>query len=402
MMPRPWIKSPLALLLCFCTGAAVAGEFQKAYEAALSNDPTFQAARAELASSRQYLPLAKAGLLPSVAFSASDARVNGERTGPNAAGIPTSSPLDYRAPAQSLNFRMPLFNREAWEKLTLAEAQVGYAGAVFATRQADLLDRLATAYLQRLLAESAAAAAEAQVLALQAQSDQARRQLQLGEGTRPEALEAEAAVFLARVQLIEAQDQINITALSLRQITGRDPQNPTATTAALKPETLFKRLPAVKESMTDLLARAQAGSPGVAAKRYAVLVAEAGVARSRAGHYPRLDLVASASSSRNETISTLNQSVNQRTLGVQFNLPIYSGGAVNAGVAQALADKDKAEADLAVEQQTLVRDVTRLILAVGLIVLLCVAASLPEPPPGIAVGRTAPVSGSELWDLNPR
>ena len=41
-------------------------------------------------------------------------------------------------------------------------------------------------------------------------------------------------------------------------------------------------------------------------------------------------------------------------------MPLYSGGAVSAGVTQALADQTRAEAELAAEQQTVVRDVTRL------------------------------------------
>ena len=63
------------LTACLCAHAAAswAGDFQKAFEAAQSADATYQAARAELAAARQNLPLARAGLLPNVAFSASDA-----------------------------------------------------------------------------------------------------------------------------------------------------------------------------------------------------------------------------------------------------------------------------------------------------------------------------------------
>ena len=346
---------------------AWAGGFQDAFEAALDYDATYQAARADLASVQQGVPLARAGLLPSVSFSMSDSRVEGARIVDNVLGTPVTSPLDYRAPVKSLNIRAPLFNREAWQKLSIAQTQVDFAQAVFATRKLELMDRLATAYLQRLQAAEGVQTARAQLQAAQSQSDLARRRLKLGEGTQPELLDAEAAVDTAKVLIADAQSQIDVAILSLRQITGMVTTERSDQQQIFDPEGRQWLLQAANTgpSLAELLNQAQASNPAIASRRHALELAQAAVARNGAGHYPRLDLVGSASSSRNESLSTLNQSADQRSWGLQLSVPIYSGGAVSASVKQALADQVKAEAELVAEQQSVALELTKLFYAVS-------------------------------------
>jgi outer membrane protein, protease secretion system len=359
------MKSGVTLLLCVIGQCgAWAGGFQQSYEAALQTDPTFQAARAELASVQQNMPMARAGLLPNLALSLSDAQVKGSRSRDLPNGGSISDPLDYRAPFSSLTLRAPLYNREASQKLEVARAQVSYANAVFVARNADLVDRLANAYFQRLLAEQAVLAARSQLDAAQAQHESARRRLQLGEGARPELVEAEAALDMARSLLVEAQNQVSVTRLSLRQITGIDQESLATVEGGFTSQAQLMRLPATTQSLPELLEKAYADSPAIVARRFAIAQAQATVARNSAGHYPRLDLVASASAGMNESIATLNQSSNQRSLGLQLNVPIYSGGYTDASVTQALADQGKAEAELAAEQNLVARELTKLYLAV--------------------------------------
>ncbi len=56
--------------------------------------------------------------------------------------------------------------------------------------------------------------------------------------------------------------------------------------------------------------------------------------KARAGHYPSVDLVASAGVSTNDNLSQLNNNGNMEyktsSIGVQFNLPLFAGGSVDA------------------------------------------------------------------------
>ena len=356
----------LLLVLSACASLlAHAGEFLSAFEAALQNDAGFQSARAELASAQQNLPIAKAGLRPNLSLSFSDSKVEGTRTIDNPAPFPpTTTPLDYRAPARSLNLRAPLYNREASKKIDAAAAQEKAAQAVFALRQMDLLDRLAKAWLDARFAQQDLLLAQAQATALASQSELVQRRLALGEGTRLEVADAQAQLEQAKVAVSDAQLQLDLAQLTVRQTTGSTPGLAAPGSVQLAKPVSAAWVGAAKmpplEPLADLQAKAEANSPSLLSRRYAIEVAGLNVERARAGHYPRLDLVASLSQSANESLSTVNQAATQQSLGLQLNIPLYGGGAVNAGVTQALADQQKAQADLLVEQQTLVRDLTRL------------------------------------------
>ena len=359
---------PGALFLTSWLGVAGAwgGDFRLAFDAALLQDATYQAARADLASSLQNLPIARAGLRPSLNLSISDSKVDGTRTIDNPPFPPVTTPLDYRSPAQSLNFRAPLYNREAGKKIEVAQAQENYAQAVLTVRRIELADRLAKTWLDGLLAEQSLRAARLQLQATQALSDLARRRLALGEGTRPEQADAESAQVIALAQVQEALSQRNLAVLTLQQMTAFSAEHLSSSLSATGQTTAASSqdISIRPDSLADLLANADAHNANVAARRYAVATAQAAVGRASAGHYPRLDFVASVSQASNESLSTVNQSANQRSFGLQFNWPLYSGGAVSAGVAQALADQNRAEAELVAEQQNVAKEVTRYYFAV--------------------------------------
>jgi protease secretion system outer membrane protein len=336
---------------------AWAGSFQQAYEGALANDPTFRAARQELASSAQGVPIARASLLPQLSLSVSDARVTGSRTAPDFLGQPTTTPLSYRAPQQTLSMRAPLLDMEARRRYQQARVQLSYAETLFRARQHDLLDRVAQACLQRLFAQQNLQVSQAQLRQLQEQRQLALRQFELGDGTRPEAVLALADLGLARVQLTEARSQMSMATLALAQLTG---------ISELPLQTLpdnFTPPPLMPASLQEWIDTADVASLALELRRYAVELARVGVARANAGHYPRLDLVASVSKGSNESVSTLNQQVSQRSIGLQLNLPLYSGGLVVASIAQALAEQEKALAELDAEKLKMQSDIQRLFLA---------------------------------------
>ena len=344
----------IGLALCVVWPPVHAGEFEKAYRAALENDARFQSAKATLASGQQALPLARSGVLPTVNASITDTVVQGTQQYDVAGSSAKTNNLDYRAPVQSINLRAPLLNLEGTARVRQANAQVGNAEATFVARKAELVDRLAVAYLQRMLAEDAFLSLHAQVHATVAQRNLMRRRFEQGEGTRTEVAEARANLSLTLVQWADSKNQMMSARDTLEAMTGV----PQPLVVRLEDE--FSPPPLVPAGLQEWQDRAVSANPDVQAKRYLVEAADALVARSNAGHMPRLDLVASVSNSRNESISSLNQSVNQSAIGLQLNIPIYSGGAVKAAVTQALAEKTKAEAEWLNEKRNLEVEVSRL------------------------------------------
>lgn len=351
----------VAGLLAFGASALQALTLGEAFEAGQVHDATFQAARAELDAARQLLPIARAARLPSLSATASEARVEGSRTVAGLSG-PARSSLDYSSPQHALSLRIPVLDVEALLRERVARAQVEQAERVFELRRMELLDRAAQALLNLRRAEWLAALVEQHVVSTLVLAEQARSRLADGEGTRSELAEAESAVALARVAQREASSGVSIARLALGQLMG--PSVPRVAAATPQPPGLAAaQLAAAADDLPALMELARSRHPALWARRLAVEAAAAALRRNEAGHLPRADVVLSASTSRNDSLSTLNQTVNQRVVRAQLSLPLYSGGAVTASVAQAAAELRKAEAELSAEEQLLERELGRLMLA---------------------------------------
>jgi protease secretion system outer membrane protein len=83
------------------------------------------------------------------------------------------------------------------------------------------------------------------------------------------------------------------------------------------------------------------------------------ISKQKAGHYPRVDLIATYSKGDAESLNTYNQNTVNRTIGVQVNIPIYQGGAINASTRQAAAGYERAKADLDVRTNKLTVDLRK-------------------------------------------
>jgi protease secretion system outer membrane protein len=337
-----------------CAAPAWAGDFERAYRAALDHDAKYQSDKFAFASGQQVAPIARAALLPQVSANITETMVSGSQTSDLAGGGSSSTSLNYRAPSQNINVRAPLINMEAQARYRQASAQVNASEANFSARKAALVDRVAMAYLQRMLAEDSFSSLQAQLRAVLGQRDLMRKRFDRGEGTKTEVAEARGTLSLVTSQWVDSKDQMENARQALMAITGQSLESIARLRTDFAPPPLE---PLTQEAWQDMARRT---NPDVAARKYAVEIAEAGVARSSAGHLPRLDLVASASNSRNESVSSLNQSVNQNAIGLQLSIPIFSGGAVQAGVAQAVAEKSRAEAELLAEMRALDLEVARL------------------------------------------
>jgi protease secretion system outer membrane protein len=351
-----------ALALCIATLAACpvgALTLPDAWRAALGNDAQYRASRHELESARQDLPITRASLLPSVNFSASTSKVRGRREFANGLSQEVEVPLDYQAPQASLQLRAPLINFDALARTRQAYVSVEAAEQTFLAREADLALRLIGAYLQVVAASDDRVVAAGEVQALQGQLERQQRRHQQGEGTLTEIARTQAALDGARVRVLDAELALAVATRALRRITGVD------SPMLSRPGADFSLLTTPYDRMEDWFDLALRNNPALKARELAITVALRAADRAKAGHMPRMDLVASVSQSRNESPTNVNQTTQTRSLGVQLSVPIYSGGGVEATIRQALAERDRAEEALRADREAVLLDVERAYRAVS-------------------------------------
>lgn len=339
LMRRSVLFVACHLLLAPFHQASAMGLMQ-AYDAALQNDPVYRAAVSEHQAGQQYQALGRAGLRPSIQYSYTTSENRAETTAPNFFGKPSTTYPEYTSVSSSLSLRQPLFNLDAAARYRQGLAQTQYSDAQFASRSQDLMIRLVTRYAEAKYAEDQLALYSAQRDTLLEQRRVNDRLFEKGEGTKTDMLETQSRLDVAQAQVIEASDNLATARSTLAALLG------TEVTQLDGLVQDFTAIPLPQSGFDEWQALARQNNPELAAGRFALEAAEQEIRKSQAGHAPRLDLNASYSRSSAESLTSLNQDSTVRSIGLQFVLPLYAGGYVNAASAQAVANRDKASANL--------------------------------------------------------
>ncbi len=250
-------------------------------------------------------------------------------------------PLSYFSTSRTVQVRQSVLNMAAIANFRQGRARAEYSTEVFRGKQNDLALRLSSAYFQALLSQHAIDLAQAKVQSIEQQLKTAEVQFKAGDGTVTDVDEARARRDLAQAQLIEARNQLTVAMRSLQELVGDKP----VSLAQLKAD-FAKQLKPELETLDTWLDRALETSADIAAQRRALEVAEREVDKNRAGHLPTVDVYASSGRSQSDSFSSINQEYRTRQLGVQVNIPIFSGGYTNAATTQAIANRERARNEL--------------------------------------------------------
>ncbi|MCM8595977.1 TolC family outer membrane protein [Accumulibacter sp.] len=352
--PRPRVVLAGCALALHCAAGLAAGLID-AYLAARQNDPVFKAARYEREAGQYAIDIGRAGLLPTVGITGSFSKNKGER---ESTRVDVSQSLDYREEIAAITLRQPLFNYDSFVRYRQGGVQAAFSDAVFDRKDAEMAVKLSTAYFEALLAREQLALTDAEIAAYGAQRELAERRRKGGEGTVTEVAEAESRLQLARAGRAGALDRLAVAMRKIEGMTGR----PMAPLWLLDPE--FTPAGVQPARLDEWTALAREKNAEIRAQRKAYEFASLDVERNRAGHMPQLDLVARSSRSQNETISTLNQKDTINAVGVQINVPLFAGGRVSAQTGQAIANRERAFAELEATTTDVLVEVERQFLAV--------------------------------------
>ena len=318
------------------SSAAYGLDLLQSYHLALQKDARYLAARADTAASREALPQALAQLLPNLSGSLSRSKNHTDSVVPGNSGQPVNSSLDYQSSSYSLNLRQPVYRKYGYAQYQQAKSQVASAEASLDKSRQDLLVRLCGAYFEALMAYQQMALIQSQKEAYGAQLQGAKRSLQEGQGTRTDIDDAQARYDLVLSQELEAANNLGHTRRQLEVIIDK----PVNDLARLEPSRmeLLPPEPADAELWTT---RGEAVNADLRAARANIESARQELEKARSGHHPTVDLVASRSRENSANVVTINQLYLTSAVGVQINIPIFSGGYVNSQESQALANLEK-------------------------------------------------------------
>jgi outer membrane protein len=188
---------------------------------------------------------------------------------------------------------------------------------------------------------------------------QAKRNFEVGTATITDTYDAQARYDIIVAREIATRNDIEVKKRALQQIIGKPP-GPLSSLGggvALSPPT--------PNEMEQWVEAGYANSQQVKIARDALELARKEVEKARYGHHPTLDAVGSANyNDAGSSTFGVGQKLTQAVVGVQFAVPLYSGGSLSSKVREAIANQTKSEQDLENARRTVAQAVRQSFLAV--------------------------------------
>lgn len=344
-MMRPRHLALVAVLAATLAPAAHAERLRELFDAALGYDATYLAQLAASDAAEPRAAQARALRLPTVGLqggvTATDTRT------PDAAQVES---LRTTVTQVGLAAQQSLFNAANGATISQAERGVLVAEAQRAAARQDLIVRLAAAYFDVLAARDALDAVQVGRKAIAEQLAAAQRAFEVGTATIIDTREAQARFDLNTAQEVAAANDLHVKQLALEQLVGKAGVQllslaPPATLPELRPT-----------GMDDWLGLAEAGNTQIAQARLGLEVAQLETEKAKAGHLPTVALSGSygrTHTSGNMTLAaggqvpyTSNGNVNQASVGITVNVPLFAGFAIENRVRETTLLEDQARQQL--------------------------------------------------------
>jgi len=338
-------KRFLLSLALFCSPLITsAADLIEVYQQAQVSDPTFQQAIAQRLATKEGVPISVAAILPNIALTANPTISRYGFSGSALQAVPVDDitsifprNLTTRTYTLNLGLTQTVFD---FAKFSVVAQQVSLSSGADATLNAalqDLMVRVANAYFAILKDEDNLSYAEATKLAYAEQLDQIKQQYKVGLKTITDVYTAQASYDSAVANYIAAENTLVNDRENLRVITG-----------IYYPHlaSLSEQFPLIRPqpSNVDLWVKTAVWQNWtVRSSRCDVAQAREFIKQQVAGHIPTVNVQGNISRQYTENINGYRTfsdrngpgTITDRSITLNLNVPIFSGGGVIAQTKQA-------------------------------------------------------------------
>ena len=328
---------PLSLALAAAaTLPARAQNLVTLYEAARAFDAGYQSAQYQFEATVAKSEQARAGTLYKIDLTAAASISTVDNT------LAKSKQGGYDVQSATLSASQPLYrpgNQIAFEQ---SKRQIDVEEQKLLSVEQDLIMKLSTAYFDVLASQDSLAYLLAQKAAVTEQLASAKRNFEVGTATITDTREAEARFDLVVAQEIAGRNDLQVKKLALDQLVGK-------TNSAPLPVKLPLQLPPVQPGdVAAWVQKSEEMHPTVRQSRLAFEVAQMEAKKAQAATLPTLDLTGNLNMANNNGTASVDTSyrTTTATVGLSFNMPLFSGYAIENRIKEALALEEKARTDL--------------------------------------------------------
>jgi len=347
MQSRLAIAAGVSML--FAAGAAHAQShtLQDALAAAYANNPTLQAARALLRSTDENVPGALAGWRPQISVTGSIGGFGGNLSEPNAFGTVTKSPIGRSLNTLAASVTQPLYSGgKTRASINKAENQVLSQRATLMATEEQVFSQTVNAYVTVIQDQQLLGLDQANEALLTKELQATNDRFRVGELTRTDVAQAEAALASATATRQTAEGTLQTARATYEQYVGEPPGK------LADPQPL--KLPV--KTLDEAKALAGRNNPNVIAALFADAAARDAFDVAYSALLPQLSLQGQAFRYGNPNGPQELETGVQATLNL--TVPIYQGGAEYAAVRQARQSELQARHQLEDQRRQAVQQVT--------------------------------------------
>ena len=311
------------------------------YNQAKENDPQLLSSAAQRDAAFEAVTSSRGDLLPQINLTAGyninrsdiDARESDKLT----AGI---------------SFSQQLYQRSSWVSLDTAEKNARKADSAYAATQQGLILRVAQAYFEVLRAKDNLAFVRAEKAAVARQLEQTKQRFEVGLSAITDVHDAQAQYDGVLADEVLAKNSLTNSYETLREITGQEHSDLSVLDT--------NRFSASKttQPIDALLEEAQQKNLSLLTARIAQDVAKDNISLASSGHLPSLTLDGGYKYGDESNDNSNSQGdYNDFNVGINLNVPLYSGGKTTSKTKQAEFAYVAASQDLEQTYRSVVKDV---------------------------------------------
>lgn len=314
------------------------------YQQAQANDPVVLKAHAQFMASKENIIQARSVLLPQLyafgQFELTEQEVNDIKSEDN----------ETKTIGASLS--MELYHHASWLKLGTAKKIAHQSDIAFQVAQQELIVRVTKAYFDVLSAKDDLEFAKAEKKAIARQLDQTKQRFKVGLTAITDVHEAQAQFDNTVTAEIRAENSVFNAEEALREITNIYPRN----LDVLNTKRFSASRP-TPDSANDWQQTAEAKNLSLISQKISVDISKDSINTARAGHYPTIDLKGRYSKSDidDQLMPSPTVDFNSQSIGIEINVPLYTGGAITSSVRQAQSNYVAASQDLSKTHRNVVR-----------------------------------------------
>lgn len=358
-------KSAMLAVVASMALAANAMDLVDAWQASLQHDPQATVAQAGRLAGAARREQAASLWRPTVALSgtaglaSADTQMSGARF--SAPGFGQSEGVGFDTSIRSgtmtrwvLGARLPLYSRERQAQGRQLEISADVVEWEWQSARQDLMLQVAQRYFDLLLADQRLALLQQQYRAVERALQEAQDRFALGDKPITDTHEASARAQALQAQLLAMDNERVLAEDALADTTG----TPRSPLQALSPEAVL--LPVQLLPLAGWLDLAMGNNPLLRMQMAQVQAAQQEVLKYGAATSASVDLVAQVgrdSLNGSGHFGAASNSGRQSMLGIQLNLPLYTGGYRSAKQEEALRLEDKARGALEQARQQITQHI---------------------------------------------